>query len=72
MIPEENTTGIEEFYLTTNTMLVTLATDVDYEVAKDYTLIFEIIDLVASPQLTGEATLKVRNTSTTQLNLRRQ
>ena len=60
MIPDDNITGVEEFYLTTDTMIVTLLTEVDYEVATDYTLVFEIVDLVASPQLTGEATLKVR------------
>ena len=59
VIPDDNITGVEEFVLTTKTMLVTLASGIDYEVATDYTLVIEIVDMVASPPLTGEATLKV-------------
>lgn len=38
---------------------MTLASEVDYEVAQDYTLILEIIDSLKVPPLTGQATIKV-------------
>lgn len=40
-------------------MLVTLASEVDYENVQNYVLVFEVVDYVKLPPLTGEATLKV-------------
>lgn len=54
-----NATEVEYFTVTTETLYVTLASEVDYEVAQDYTLILEIIDTLKVPPLTGQATIKV-------------
>lgn len=56
-----NASDVEYFTVNTETMYVTLASDVDYEVATDYTLVLEIIDTLKVPPLTGQATVKVRN-----------
>ena len=58
-IPDENSTHVAEFIFNTDKMLVLLNTTVDYEVNKYYVVIFEIIDELKFPALTGQATLKV-------------
>ena len=59
-IPDANETlPYEEYTFSTDSMLVILNTSVDYEVNQFYTLIFQIIDDIKSPPLTGQATLKV-------------
>lgn len=59
VIPEGNDTSVQEFTITTETMLVTVSLALDFEAAKEYTLVFEIVDDLKVPPLTGEATLKV-------------
>ena len=44
----------------TDSMIVLLNTSVDYEVNKYYTIIFQVIDDIKFPPLTGQATLKVK------------
>lgn len=51
--------GVEYFDVTTETLYVTLASAVDYEVETAYTLIVEVIDHLKVPPLTGQVTVKV-------------
>lgn len=58
-IPDGNSSEVDEFVFNTESMLVTLNSTVDYEVEQYYVVIFEIVDEMKSPPLTGQATLKV-------------
>ena len=51
--------GTEFFEVSTETLYVTLASEVDYEVSSSYTVILEVIDYLKVPPLTGEVTVKV-------------
>jgi len=50
---------VETFTINTETVYVTLASQIDYEVATSYIIILEVIDTLKVPPLTGQVTLKV-------------
>ncbi|XP_019635900.1 PREDICTED: uncharacterized protein LOC109478676 [Branchiostoma belcheri] len=57
--PDPNIPGTESFEVTTTTVLLSIDTEVDYEVAQEYTLILEVQDDGASPPRTGTVAIKI-------------
>ena len=41
-------------------MLSILDLELDYEAATDYVIVIEVVDFLRTPELTGQATLKVK------------
>lgn len=59
VIPEPEDTTVYESTINTETLLATLSSEVDYEVATAYPMIIQVVDVVKTPQQTGQLTLKV-------------
>ena len=59
VIPDQNLTGEEYFYITTEKAIVLLPLAVDYEGETAYTVIMEVVDFMKTPPMTGSITLKV-------------
>ena len=59
-MPEPNEAATQTFDIHTDKALVTLATELDYEVASSYLLKISVVDINASPQHEGSLTVKVR------------
>ncbi|KAI8516137.1 hypothetical protein Bbelb_069500, partial [Branchiostoma belcheri] len=57
--PDPNIPGTESFEVTTTTVLLSIDTEVDYEVAQEYTLILQVQDDGASPPRTGTVAIKI-------------
>ena len=57
--PEPNVTGTEDFAITTPVALMTLATTLDFEVAKRYVIVLQVVDSAAVPPATGQVVITV-------------
>ncbi|CAH1238208.1 THBS3 [Branchiostoma lanceolatum] len=57
--PDLNIAGTESFVVTTTTVLLSIETEVDYEVAQEYTLILDVQDDGATPPRTGTVAIKI-------------
>ncbi|KAJ8049747.1 Thrombospondin-4 [Holothuria leucospilota] len=59
LVPDTVTPGSEEFSANTDTVLITLRTEVDYEVETVYLLRLSVVDDNASPPQSGELTVQI-------------
>ena len=59
ILEEGNDTSIEQFWIGQETMLSILDLELDYEAATEYVIVIEVVDFLRTPELTGQATLKV-------------
>ena len=59
--PEPNVTGVENFAISTPVALMTLASTLDYEVAKRYVIVLQVVDSAATPPATGQVVVRVSN-----------
>eukprot|EP00058_Branchiostoma_floridae_P009585 XP_002595073.1 hypothetical protein BRAFLDRAFT_90183 [Branchiostoma floridae] len=57
--PDLNIAGTESFEVTTTTVLLSIDSEVDYEIAQEYTLILDVQDYGASPPRTGTVVIKI-------------
>lgn len=60
-MPDTVTPGSEEFSANTDTVLITLRSEVDYEVETEYLLRLSVVDDNATPPQSGDLTVQVSN-----------